>query len=115
MTASPAEHRLFTYGVLRDAVVELDTFGREIESVPDLLAGYTVDYIDVDAHHADDEAQTGADPALRRTGNPLDKVSGSVLMVTNDELESADERENALCRRVMVELVSGRRAWVYVR
>ena len=53
-------------------------------------------------------------PIVRATGNPLDKVVGKVLSVTDDELEAADEYEVALYRRASVVLASGRDAWVYV-
>ncbi len=53
-------------------------------------------------------------PIVRPTGNPLDKVLGTALWVTEEELDAADEYEVALYRRISVVLASGRSAWVYV-
>ncbi len=51
---------------------------------------------------------------MRSTGNPLDKILGTALWVTLDELEASDEYEVVLYRRTSLVLASGRSAWVYV-
>jgi len=51
---------------------------------------------------------------LRRTGDPRDKVFGTVLVLTPAELDAADELLTPLFRRLPVTLASGRGAWVYV-
>lgn len=50
----------------------------------------------------------------RFTGRVSDVVSGTVLSLTPEELQSADGYEVPAVRRVAVDLQSGARAWVYV-
>ncbi len=105
---------LFTYGTLQFAEVQLDTFGRLLESEPDVLPGYTTDYVEIEDQRVVDVSGASVHPVLRRTGSAVDKVVGRVVRLTSAELEAADEYEVALYRRVEETLASGRRAWVYV-
>jgi gamma-glutamylcyclotransferase (GGCT)/AIG2-like uncharacterized protein YtfP len=114
VTVEPADQLLFTYGTLQHAEVQLDTFGRRLQSEPDALPGYTVDYAEIEDPRVVELSGLTSHPILRATGNPLDKVVGRVLTVTAAEVDAADEYEVALYRRVAVVLASGRTAWVYV-
>ncbi len=105
---------LFSYGTLQVREVQLDTFGRLLASEKDVLPGYTVDYAEIEDARIVDVSGTAVHPIVRPTDNPLDKVVGRVLWVTDDELEASDEYEVALYRRASVVLASGRAAWVYV-
>jgi hypothetical protein len=105
---------LFTYGSLQHPEIQLDTFGRLIAGEEDVLSGYTVDYIEIDDPRALDASRPTVQPIVRATGSPRDKVTGLVLAVTEDELEAADEYQNALYTRGAVTLGSGRDAWVYL-
>ncbi len=109
-----ADQLLFSYGTLQHPEVQLDTFGRLIEGAPDVLPGYTVDYADIDDHRIVDLSGLTTHPIVRATGNPRDKVVGVALLVTEDELDAADEYEVSLYRRISVTLSSGRVAWAYV-
>jgi gamma-glutamylcyclotransferase (GGCT)/AIG2-like uncharacterized protein YtfP len=109
----PADELLFTYGTLQYAEVQLDTFGRLIAGEPDVLPGYTIDYVEIEDQRVVDLSGASVHPVLRETGSPLDKVVGRVLHLTADEVDAADEYEVSLYRRV-VTLGSGRTAWVYV-
>ena len=109
-----AHQLLFAYGTLQSADVQLDTFGRLVDSEDDALPGYTVDYAEIEDPRVDDAPGATVQPIVRATGNPLDKVLGKVLSVTHDELEAADEYQVAPYRRESVVLASGRDAWVYV-
>ncbi|EIC07085.1 gamma-glutamylcyclotransferase [Microbacterium laevaniformans] len=110
----PADELLFTYGTLQYAEVQLDTFGRLIAGEPDVLPGYTIDYVEIEDQRVVDLSGASVHPVLRETGSPLDKVVGRVLHLTADEVDAADEYEVSLYRRVRVTLGSGRTAWVYV-
>jgi hypothetical protein len=112
-TDEPTQY-LFSYGTLQNADVQLDTFGRLLEGEPDALPGYTVDYAEIEDTRVVDLSGLTVHPIVRETGNPLDKVVGRALLVTEDELDAADEYEVALYRRCAVVLASGRSAWVYV-
>lgn len=105
---------LFSYGTLQHAEVQLDTFGRLIAGDDDALPGYTVDYAEIADPRVVDLSGLSVHPIVRATGNPLDKVLGRALWVTDDELDASDEYEVALYRRTSVVLASGRTAWVYV-
>ncbi len=109
-----ADQLLFSYGTLQNPDVQLDTFGRRLAAEDDVLPGYTVDYAEIEDTRVVDLSGASVHPIVRATGNPIDKVVGKALWVTDDELEAADEYEVALYRRVSVVLASGRPAWVYV-
>jgi hypothetical protein len=109
-----ADQLLFSYGTLQLPEVQLDTFGRLVDSEDDILPGYTVDYAEIDDARATDLSGMSVHPIVRPTGNALDKVVGKVLRVSDEELDASDEYEVALYRRATVTLASGRTAWVYV-
>lgn len=105
---------LFSYGTLQNREVQLDLFGRRLEGEDDFLPGYTVDYAEISDARILDMFGVSVHPLVRATGNPLDKVHGVALHVTEAELDAADEFELPMYRRVEVQLVSGHRAWTYV-
>lgn len=109
-----ADQLLFSYGTLQHPEVQLDTYGRLLQSEADSLPGYTVDYAEIEDHRVVDLSGLAVHPVVRSTGNPLDRVVGVVLRITEDELDATDEYEVALYRRVSVRLASGRTAWAYV-
>ena len=110
----PGDQLLFTYGTLQHAEVQLDTFGRLLAVERDALRGYTIDYAEIDDARVAEVSGLSVHPILRRTGNAIDTVVGTVVHITSDELDAADEYEVSLYRRVRVALASGREAWVYV-
>ncbi|WP_396641810.1 gamma-glutamylcyclotransferase family protein [Microbacterium sp.] len=112
-TAAPAV-ALFSYGTLRLPGVQLDTFGRLLSGEPDVLPGFTTDYLEIGDARVAGVSGRDVHPIVRRTGNHLDKVVGVLLWVTEAELEAADEYEVEQYNRVSVTLGSGRDAWVYV-
>lgn len=114
MAEVPADQALFTYGTLQLPGVQRDTFGRLLEGEEDVLAGYTLDYIEIEDVRVVEVSGAETHPALRKTGDARDKVVGMVVWLTADELEAADEYEVSLYRRASVTLASGRPAWVYV-
>lgn len=112
--AETPDQFLFTYGTLQHPDVQLDTFGRLVDADDDVLPGYRVDYAEIQDRRVVDLSGLDRHPIVRATGNPLDKVTGKVLRVTEDELDAADEYEVELYRRVSVVLASGRHAFAYV-
>ncbi|GAA1969895.1 gamma-glutamylcyclotransferase family protein [Microbacterium deminutum] len=109
-----ADQLLFSYGTLQNPEMQLDTFGRLVETEDDVLPGYTVDYAEIEDARLNGLSGPTVLPIVRPTGNPLDKVVGKVLRVTEDELDASDEYEVGLYRRASVVLATGRTAWVYV-
>ncbi|WP_159501692.1 gamma-glutamylcyclotransferase family protein [Microbacterium sp. 18062] len=112
--AAPADQLLFAYGALQHPDVQLDTFGRLVETDDDVLPGYALLYIEAEDTRTANPSGTTVLPVLRRTDGPRDKVVGIVLSLTADELDAADEYQMSLYRRTPVTLASGRAAWVYV-
>lgn len=115
MDHEPKEtERLFSYGTLQTESVQLSTFGRKLGGHPDALIGYRLRMIQI----MDQEfvATSGAEyhRTLEFTGNPSDVVEGTVLAVTEHELEQADAYEPDGYERVRVKLRSGTEAWVYL-
>jgi hypothetical protein len=105
---------LFSYGTLQETPVQIATFGRVLEGVPDSLTGY------------ERVSLTFTDPALiASSGKALHaniehrgrndvSVTGTRLSVTEDELVTCDAYEDlARYRRHRVTLDSGEQAWVY--
>ena len=105
--------RLFTYGTLQTEKVQLSLFGRKLEGSRDALVGYRV--ITIEVQDQSFVAHSGAvQRTVQYTGNTSDVVEGSVLEVSQKEIEQADAYEPAEYRRVRVRLRSGVDAWVYL-
>jgi gamma-glutamylcyclotransferase (GGCT)/AIG2-like uncharacterized protein YtfP len=106
--------RLFSYGTLQAAAVQLAAFGRRLEGRPDVLDGYRLTMILIE----DEEFVAASGAAHHRniqfTGVASDRVEGTVFALSREELEQADAYEPAGYRRVLARLRSGVEAWVYV-
>lgn len=113
MAESP-DQLLFSYGALRDAELRRTLFGRDVDFEPDILAGYTADYVEIEDPRFSELTGLTVHPKLRPTGNIHDKVIGEVLHLTETELDAADQLEVSIFRRSPVTLASGRAAWVYL-
>ncbi|MFC3530814.1 gamma-glutamylcyclotransferase family protein [Vogesella facilis] len=113
MSHPQATQALFSYGTLQLEQVQLATFGRKLDTRPDVLAGYRLEQLEI---HDPEVIRTSGKrhhPIIRASGNPADSVAGAVLLLTDAELQAADGYEVAAYSRVAVQLVSGRQAWVY--
>lgn len=108
-----ANERLFSYGTLRNAQVQLATFGRLLDGVPDELVGFRQEPHEV----ADAKFLANGGDRLQfivvRSGNATDRVRGVAYMLTAAELAAADSYEPKGYRRIETVLASGARAWVY--
>ncbi len=106
---------LFSYGTLQQEDVQLATFGRRLEGIPDTLPGFEPAFVQIPdpevaaalgkTHHAN----------AHYTGKAESHVPGTVFEVTDAELANVDEYEAPFAyRRVWARLASGAEAWVYV-
>ena len=97
---------LFSYGTLREAQVQLSTFGRRLAGTPDALPGFEPSlFTDQHGQHAN----------VKFSGNDGNRVAGLALEITDAELAMADAYEAPFCyKRIAVKLASGTEAWVYV-
>jgi hypothetical protein len=99
---------------LQNESVQLAIFARTLAGTPDTLVGYRVimsatedqDFIEKSGavHHRN----------LQFTSIESDIVEGTVLTITPKELEQADAYEPNDYERVLVQLNSGLKAWVYI-
>jgi len=111
---SEIDELLFSYGSLSGGELQLDTFGRVVHTEDDVLPGYATSLTHRQDARIVERIGPIAQRVLRRTGDPRDKVFGTVLVLTPAELDAADELLTPLFRRLPVTLASGRGAWVYV-
>ena len=105
---------LFSYGTLQTEAVQLATFGRRLEGKPDMLVGHSLTTIQIQDQNFVATSGTAYHRNLQFTGIASDLVEGTVFAVTKKELEQADAYEPTGYKRVLVQLRSGMKAWVYV-
>lgn len=106
---------LFSYGTLQSKQVQLDVFGRILKGQPDIVIGYKKEMIKIKEHSDGRPDREEEYVTLICTGNDFDMIEGVVFLVTDAELQKADEYETDAYKRVRVLLQSGNRAWVYVK
>jgi hypothetical protein len=105
---------LFSYGTLQQPQVQLANYGRLIEGQADALPGYRLAQLAIEDPHVIALSGKGVHTIARYTGDPRDRVDGTVLLLTQAELETSDTYEVDAYRRVEARLESGRMAFVYV-
>ena len=105
---------LFTYGTLQKEEVQLATFGRRLEGHADALPGYALKSIEILDEDFVAKSGTAIHRNLQFTGDSSDFVEGTVYSVSLQELEQADAYEPDGYKRVLVQLRSGAKAWVYL-
>lgn len=109
-----ASERLFSYGTLRQAEVQMATFGRLLAGTEDRLPGYRLQMLAIRDPQVVATSGKSHHPIAIHTGRAEDGIAGTVFAVTEGELSRADDYEVADYRRELVTLKSGRRAWVYL-
>lgn len=109
-----ADIPLFSYGTLQRHDVQMATYGRPLEGSLDILAGYRMEVLPDRDPNAVRISGTRTHMVVRPTGNPADRVSGMVFLLTAEELAATDRYEGSDYRRAELPLESGRRAFVYV-
>lgn len=113
-TKPPHTEKLFSYGTLRYEAVQLETFGRKLSGRPDTLCAYKIALLKISNPDVVRKSGEALHPVLSYTANENDRVEGIVFNVSKEELEKADEYEEADYKRIAVRLKSGIDAWVYV-
>jgi Gamma-glutamyl cyclotransferase, AIG2-like len=105
---------LFSYGTLQSTSVQLKTFGRTLEGYPDDLIGYKISLVKIQDETLIASIGMTHHQNISFTGNPSDAISGTVFLVSEEELKQADVYEEpADYTRMQVNLKSGKKAWVY--
>jgi hypothetical protein len=105
---------LFSYGTLQEPEVQLANYGRLIEGEADALRGYVLAQLAIENPHVIAVSGKAVHTIARPTGDPADRIAGTVLSLTAPELEASDAYEDPEYTRVQVRLESGRTALVYV-
>lgn len=106
---------LFSYGTLQLADVQQAQFGRLLDGSDDAMPGYGQSMVEITDPDVIRKSGQNFHPMVAATGNPADLVAGKVFAITEAELAAADAYEVADYKRVLVQLVSGKNAWVYVK
>ena len=110
---TPASHRVFSYGTLRQPEVQRALYGREVPTVPDVLPGYRLDWLLITDPEVVRTSGSDRHPILR-AGTGDDAVEGAYLELDDAELSATDDYEVDDYTRVEATLASGVPAWVYV-
>lgn len=106
--------KLFSYGTLQYESVQLSTFGRKLEGVPDVLLGYKLEKIKITDPDVIKTSGESEHLILIPSGNIQDQIKGTVFEISPAELKQADDYEVEAYKRVKINLLSGGRAWAYV-
>ncbi|WP_307861008.1 gamma-glutamylcyclotransferase family protein [Curtobacterium flaccumfaciens] len=107
-------HRVFSYGTLRQPLVQESLFGEHVHTTPDTLPGWRLDWVTITDPEVIRASGSDRHPILRR-GAAGDVVDGVALTLGHEwHLRAVDAYEVSDYQRIRVELTSGRSAWVYV-
>ena len=105
---------LFSYGTLQLPQVQIANYGRELRGAPDALLGYRLAPLEISDLDVIRVSGKAVHTIARRTGNPNDRVGGTMFELSEDELAATDAYEVDVYARIEATLESGSRAWVYV-
>jgi hypothetical protein len=105
---------LFSYGTLQQDAVQLANYGRLIDGEPDALLGYKLAELLIVNPHVVTVSGKSVHLIARPSGDPTARVIGTLLYLTQAELEATDAYEDKSYSRIQVTLESGRPAFVYV-
>lgn len=109
----PQVHRVFSYGTLRLPQVQEALYGAVVATIPDVLPGYRIDWLQITDPGVIAASGSDRHPILRR-GTADDHVEGAYLELDDAGLAATDAYEVDDYTRHEVRLGSGVRAWVYL-
>jgi hypothetical protein len=93
--------------------VQRATYGRLLAGRPDTLPGYRLDPLPISDTEVVRVSGLAVHTTARATGDPADRIAGTVFALTPAELRATDAYEVDY-RRVEVTLDSGAHAFLYV-
>ena len=108
-----ATYRVFSYGTLRQANVQMALYGHTVRTIDDHLPGWRLDWIQITDPVVIAASGSERHPILR-PGKANDSVGGAYLELTAEELRATDDYEVSDYVRKSVALTSGVQAFVYV-
>lgn len=104
---------LFSYGTLQQESVQRATFGRPLRGRRDELMGFALSTRRVEGPAFVATSGKADHAIVRFTGRSDDRVAGTVLELTDEELAMADAYEPAGWERLSATVASGEQVWVY--
>jgi Gamma-glutamyl cyclotransferase, AIG2-like len=104
---------LFSYGTLQKEKTQFNLFGRLLKGFKDVLTGYKLSPIEITDEKFLAKGEGKNQLTVIATNNPADRIEGTALEVTKEELLFADKYEPANYKRMKVLLQSGTEAWIY--
>jgi hypothetical protein len=106
---------LFSYGTLQREDVQKALFGRTLNGLPDVLHGYKLLTVEI----TDEAFLARGEEKYQRTvvasTDPNDRIEGTALELTDEELKQSDAYEPEGYERDRVKLESGIEAWIYLK
>jgi gamma-glutamyl AIG2-like cyclotransferase len=105
---------LFSYGTLQHEAVQLANYGRLIDGEHDALLGYELAPLLIADPHVVAVSGKSVHMIARPSSDGTARITGTLLFLTEAELEASDAYEERSYRRVQATLESGRLAFVYV-
>jgi hypothetical protein len=92
----------------------MDLFGRKLKGAPDILQGFKIEIIEITDASFLSKGEEKYQQTLVRSNNPEDKIEGTILELTSEELTLADQYEPGNYKRIKVFLQSGKEVWIYL-
>ncbi|GAA5026920.1 hypothetical protein GCM10011506_13050 [Marivirga lumbricoides] len=108
-------HLLFSYGTLQLKKVQMESFGRLLEGLPDQIKAYRLEDLPIQDEMVLLRSGLASHPIAVPSLNDEDFISGTVFEITDEELAQSDAYEVSDYKRVEVLLASGKKAWIYVK
>jgi gamma-glutamylcyclotransferase (GGCT)/AIG2-like uncharacterized protein YtfP len=99
---------LFSYGTLQQGDVQLSLFGHLLNGELDELIGFEQSFIEID-----EPSGKAIHAIVKYTGRSDSRVHGTLLELSDEELNRADVYEPPEYVRVSATLASGKQAWLY--
>jgi len=105
---------IFSYGTLQQPEVQQANYGRLLDGMADVLAGYRLELLAISDAQVVRVSGKAVHTIARYTGNPADRISGFRFKISEAELAATDAYEVDSYARAEVTLESGATAFVYV-
>ena len=92
----------------------METFGRLLKGAKDTLQGYKLSTIKIE----DEDVLAKSEQEIHLIAMPseegTDNIDGVIFEITHEELLAADGYETDAYKRVKLQFISGKEAWIYV-
>lgn len=104
---------LFSYGTLQQDNVQIATFGRLLDGRPDTMTGFRLEPLEITDAAVIAASGKAVHTIAVASGDPGDRIDGTLFWITPAELDQADRYEVDPVR-IKTVLESGQQTFVYV-